>query len=308
LTGHVQGKVVITVRFITLGNFYAFVYLVMMALSAVWVNRFHQVASQPLMLGVVSLAAILFYNAIERHQLARVYRAILRFPILWLAMSVFFALTWGLIFYASIHASPRAAIVIFYLVVAVLGYALDYQRISTVICFLALAGGMYLLPELTLQTATISVLAGVCGYLYMWASGRYAQQASLSATQVLAVRFYVLLLGSVVACALSPVGMHVNITLPGWQLIASFVLLIFFNLTPNFCAQQGIILMGANQFAKVTCWTPVFTFGVQGLFEGVWDIKVFCLCLSVSSLLALLTQRFKADSVTESVLDIPEKA
>jgi len=240
------------------------------------------------MLLIVSGVAIVFYNLVNANALGRIYNSLRMLPFLWLLMSLSFALTWGLVYFSSIHASPRAAMVIFYLVVASLGYASDGAWLYAALCVVGFCLGFVLLPELTPVTGIAGLFSGICGYLYMQLSGEYAIQANLSASQVLALRFYILFFASLIVVFFSKGVYHIHAPVHVLQTIAAFMLLIVFNLVPNFCAQKSIILIGANRFSQIIAWTPVFTFLVQGVFEGVWNGSIFLLCLSVSLLLALL--------------------
>lgn len=270
------------------GNLFAALYVIVMALSVVWLDKLHQSMSASFMLFIVSLSAIILYSASSVKQLKKSYQSISQFPLQWLCMSLSFALTWWLMYFTTIHASPRAAIVIFYLVVGCLGCLLDRHIFASLLCVISIILSILMLHELTLYTVISGIGCGVFGYVYMHSSGRYAELAGLSASQVLSIRFqplfFAALLGVVIGDGALPslTGMHVL------SMAISLTLLILFNLLPNYCAQKSIMLAGTNRFSQIIAYTPAITFVVQGLFDQVWDWKILALCLTISILLNYL--------------------
>lgn len=268
---------------------YAFLYVVVMALSVVWVGHLHDYFSAALMLLMVSFSAIVIYSLGSLSRLAEAYSSIVCYPWLWVCMSVTFAVTWWLMYFTTIYASPRAAIVVFYLVVGSMGCLFDKQVSGVVLCVIALIMSVWLLPELSIITVISGIGCGLAGYVYMFSSGRYAKLASLTASQVLGVRFFPLFFSALAVVLLIPHQyVFMNDSIHFLKIILAVSLLIAFNLLPNYCAQKSIMFSGPNRFSQIIAYTPAATFLIQGVFHHTWDWKIMVLCLVVSMLLSCL--------------------
>lgn len=270
------------------GGVFAFFYVVIMAFSVVWIGQLQNNFSEPMMLMIVSLAAIVIYNLLSLRHIRKAYVAIAASPLYWLGMSLFFALTWCFIFFSTIHASPRSTITVFYLTLAMLGCVFDKKYIFVLISCIFIIASFYLFPEFTAVTRLASLASGVCCYIYMRCSELFAVKNELEAHQVLSVRFYILFIMSIVLMYFQ--FRHAVPAISGSMLFVYFalLLLIFFNLMPNFCAQKGILMLGTKKFSQFIIWTPVFTFVLQGLFNHEWNLQALGLCLAASLLLVLI--------------------
>lgn len=274
------------------GGLYSFFYVVLMAFSVVWVSHIHTDFTTASMLMLVSFSAIVIYSISNIKKLKETYASIGKFPVSWLLMSASFALTWWLMYVTSIYASPRAAVVVFYLVVGLLGSWSNKQHWGVIFCLVALGMSVFLLNELKPITIVSSLWCGIFGYLYMYFSESYAKKASLSASQVLAVRFLLLFFVSVLyQYFISKHELSIGLSVHDLFWLPKLGLLVGFNLLPNYCAQQGIMLIGTSRFSQIIAFTPTVTFLIQGLFNGVWSIEVLALCLFVSVFLSILFVR-----------------
>jgi len=279
-------------QFLKKGNLFSAMYVIIMAFSVVWIDFLKENFNQFLMLALVSFSAIVFYNAIAIRSLKKAYSSILRHPSHWFFMSFFFAMTWWLIYFTTIHTSPRAVMVSFYLVVAICGCFFDKKYLYAIFCIIAFIIGFLILPELTIKTIFPSVMCGLCGYVYMKLSGTYAKKNSLSATQLLATRFYILFFISVIYIFFfKRTGFHVSLDSNLFLTTGSLILLIIFNLAPNYCAQRGVVLIGVDKFSQAITATPVLTFILQGFYENKWNIGALILCAMVSLLLNLIAHQ-----------------
>jgi hypothetical protein len=275
-----------------IGDLYAFTYVMLLAMSVIWVHSLHTVIHESLMLLIVSASAILIYNIISIKSLKCTYKSILRTPVHWAAMSLVFALTWGLMYFSTIQASPRASIVLFYLVVALLGCISNRQLFYSLCCAAAILISINILPELTTKTIFSGILSGIAGYFYMKLSETYARSNKLEASQVLAVRFYFMFFMSLLYITLSKHALvHINFNGSVFWLIGSLILLIIFNLVPNYCAQKSLVLVGTNKFSQIISLTPAVTFILQGIYEKQWNTYVLILCVVISLLLNFISQR-----------------
>lgn len=243
------------------------------------------------MLLIVSASAIIIYNLVNATSLKKIYSSILITPYHWVAMSLSFAMTWWTIYFSTIHASPRATIVIFYLVLALLSSLYYKKIIQSACCIVGIVVSIYMLPELDTTTILTSLLSGLFGYGYMKYSEYYAVNNQLKASQVLAIRFYMLFALSVLYLHFSAdstllTSAHYNL----FRVILDLSILILFNLAPNYCAQKSIMAIGTNKFSQIISITPVITFLLQGLFEKKWNASILILCLAVSLLLNVISK------------------
>lgn len=280
-------------RFLDSGIFSGIMYVVIMAMSVVWIGKLGSYFHESFMLFVVSTSAIVFYNFLNVGSLKKVYGAVKQYPLIFTALSVTFASTWWLTFYSATHASPRATIVVLYLVLAILGCFFSKKYMYAAACTLALIVSIFILDELTLITTGTTLGAGVSCYAYMNLTGLYAKKGQLSGSQVLAVRFYLLAILS---------GSYILFFghyyfWAGWTATDyvshgfSLLLLIIFNLLPNYYAQKGVMQIEASKFSQIISVTPLATYILEGVFMHNWGIGVLVICAVVSGLLIYSNRR-----------------
>lgn len=270
---------------------YPVLYIVLIALSSNWIKLVEHSFSQPFMIFIVSLSGVVIYNFSCLKDLRATYQAVLAAPHYWFLMSVTFALTWWLVYYSTIQASPQSSMTIFYLTLALLGCVFDRRYVMAVICAFYVGSAIFLFPELTWITRVTIIISSIACYMYMRYSELYAIKNKLEARQVLAVRFYLLLMLSIFLLFLSPVPPVLRLGESNMFLVTSLAFLVLFNLLPNFIVQKGVVAVGTEKFSQLSVWAPVSTFALQGVFTGHWSVNAMLLCLSASLLLVFVHRR-----------------
>lgn len=273
------------------GNALAVVYSLVMAFSVVWVSKLESSFHESFMLITVSIAAVIFYNLVNYKSLSKPYKSILSHPLHWLAMSFSFAMTWWLTYFSSIHGSPRLIMVDLYLILAICSCMARKQHLCALICLASLAVSFKLIPEANLTNIVSSSICGIFCYIYMHLSETYAKLNKLGASQLLSIRFYFLLFFSVIYAALfDHYHLKFDFNYSHATLIAllSLILLIIFNLLPNFLAQKGTVLIGTSKFSRLITITPALTFFLEGVVKNHFDTVLMLLFVFVSILLNVI--------------------
>ncbi|MGJ3499908.1 hypothetical protein PsalN5692_04000 (plasmid) [Piscirickettsia salmonis] len=273
------------------GNAFAIVYSLVMAFSVVWVSNLESSFHESFMLIIVSVAAVIFYNLINLKSLSKPYKSILNHPLHWLAMSFSFAMTWWLTYFSAIHGSPRLIMVALYLVLAICSCIAKKHYLCASICLVSLVVSFELIPEANIINIITSSICGIFCYIYMYLSETYAKLNKLGAAQLLSIRFYFLLFFSVIYAALfDHYHLKFDFNYSHTTLIAllSIILLITFNLLPNFLAQKGVVLIGTNKFSRIITITPALTFFLEGFVHNHFDTVLMLLFVSISILLNVI--------------------
>lgn len=260
---------------------YPISYSFVMAFSVLWIDKLGDIFVTSTMLGFVAIFATVFYNAINLKNIVRSHISIFQNFKDWFLMSFSFAMTWLFTYYSVIYGSPRLSLISYYLILPIITSLFSKIYIRAFIFVLLLSLCYVFFPESNYTNIPIFILCGIFGYLYMKFSEIYANSSKLSATSVLSTRFYILIITSFILCSIChnyDIMIETSNTSLNNEIIMLLVLACF-NLLPNYIAQKGIIISGANNFAKIISFTPMVIFVLQGFVLMEWDVMSLILCL-----------------------------
>lgn len=268
-----------------MGYLKSILYVLIIAASTVWVDRLgSQFSPQFLLLGT-SIFATVFFNIARIKQFKQNHLTIMKAPWLWLLLSTSLAATWWFTYYGAIHASARMLLSVMFISIAMFGCILEKKILRTIACIITLAAIYKVVPEANPINMIICVLAGATGYIYFKTSKVYTDKFSITPMDVLAIRFYLLILSSAIAVIffdMSSVNHIASLT----SILFTLIVLGLFNLVlPNYFSQSGLTSLGVFKFSLITSFLPFVTFFVQYAFFGEWSVAMMLVCLLASIVL-----------------------
>ena len=146
------------------GYIQAILYVLVMAISTVWVNHLGEHISVALLLFGVSLIAMLFFNIARLPYIVRNHKTIMQTPMLWLLMTISMLLVWWLSYYTAIHASASFSIAILFLWQALCAAIVKKHWIAAFLSLLVWIAIYYLAPKATPLTFFTATLSGILAY------------------------------------------------------------------------------------------------------------------------------------------------
>ena len=268
-----------------IGYSQAILYVLIIATSTIWVGSLGDHISIGLLLLGASLVAILFFNMIRYKHFIHNHKTITQTPILWLLMTISLLLIWWLTYYSAIHSSASFVIATVFLLQATCAAAIKKHIISVVLSLLVWISIYYLAPNSTPITFVTASLTGILMYIYYRLSLAYAIKYKMKALDILAIRFYPLLLFSLIYIlfeAQQHLPLYTGSNLQ--EIIIVLIILGFLNMViPNFFSHSSILNIGAEKFSFITTSTPLLTFLLEGVFLTTWSWTLLLAC-SLSSL------------------------
>lgn len=284
------------------GYFDAAMYVIVMAVSFVFLNKFCQQIDPVIALFAMSFIAIVSFNLMNHKQLRSTYRACLENKLLYLVMSGGLALDWVCMLYASYFADPFIAMSGLFIFLAIIGFSRLYIKnksrvnLFSIILLIISALVLYFAYQIDnkLQHLGLGILlgmiAGIGFYLYIASSGELAKRSNLSTMQVLATRFWLLFIGMAFF-----VPSH-NL----WQIIANNILALILIayaslIIPIYFSQQAIKKLGSNTTAIFISFVPPVTYIFYVLYNHnlLWGNVIVCIIITVALVLPYALRIFK---------------
>lgn len=263
-------------------------YVVLSAISFVFIDKVGSKIDPMLLLFMMVCISMLWFHAINIAKLKHIYSACLNDAWRFLWVMIFIGVNWLCSIYAPSNADPFIYLAANFVSQAMAGYIDNFIKTKTkvaLISFALLAVSLVILYYnyhiLAGRSVAIGiwlgVLGGFVGYFYSMLSARFQLKAQLSSTQVLAVRFWLLLIGlglyleyrhQVIRCSVTEF-----VTLVGM----AFLCLII----PIYFLQQALKKNGAQFIAKYAARTPLVIFILYSLSQREFNLGNFMVCLII---------------------------
>ncbi len=217
--------------------------------------------------------ATIYFHSVNIHALKNMYRLAWIDKSRWLLVMILVALIWLTTFYGS-SISPSIFMVLYFSVAAFLGLVTTIRQQQEKKYSLLIVGlGMLLTvsfiivimlnqtfklaPKTTLLLLMYGVIGGVTSFLYMRQSYLFSKKTTLKPTQILAVRFW-LLIG--ICILLAPMHEVRPSLLNIWNIIIIVMVSIISLILPLYFNQKGIIEAGPEINAIIGGYTPALTY------------------------------------------------
>ena len=274
-----------------IGYLYALFYIITIAVSLVWVDSLGDIYPIGYLLFATTLTATVFFNGCCLKSIRSTYAAINQEPILWLYLSITVLITWGFSYYTTVHASATIAVCLFFTSQALLSNIHQKKYTFSFLCLALIGLVCYAAKQGTWLSYLAGILSGFCSYLYFKASCIYSKKLNKKPIQVLAVRYYLLLVISL-GLVIEDIITHQSIVVHHHSFSFSLITLILLGLSnmviPNFFSQCSVQKIGPAAFAYISTLIPVITYLCQGVIQKEWDMLMLSTSILVFILLNLI--------------------
>ena len=265
----------------SVGFLYAFVYVLCIVFSFLGIQKISHQISVYFILLTSTFLAILVFNAINISSFIKIHRLIFSDFKDWAIMTGYITLVWGLGFIAAAE-NAYLFVTLFFLTNA-LSAAVYYRHRgkSLAIGLVILAIGFLEPGYLTAKIYSIG--AGIFGFSYLLTSVNFSKKHQLTATQILAIRFYPLLIFSIIMCFWFQDSINTTWT---WLEVGILIILAVFNqILPNFLSQAAAHNLQVKQFSFTISFIPFLAFIGNGIMYNEWNIILCLLSLLASFVL-----------------------
>lgn len=280
-----------------IGYLFGLGFCIATALSTTMIHGVSTVFGPFFSLFCTTLLGIIYFNVVNISKLREIYCACFQEKYLWILISLCVSGNWITTFYALSQINPFVFLFTYFSSSAIVGAFFQYlktkQHASMMIAILLLLM-LFIFFEFHHVGYSFSLVAGISsaiasaffGYGYRRTSVTFSQKTKLSATGVLAVRFYLLLLIAFILSLMQKqfgvINLHVGV-----QFI---VLSVVTFLIPLYCMQRSVLLIGAEYFSILTSLCPAIT-AILMLYHGQVHtvFYIFSLTLFIISLMKKFT-------------------
>lgn len=271
----------------------ALIYVVLTAVSFVFLNQLISEIDPWVALVIMSGYALVLFNALNFRGLVNSYQAIIREKLIWIAMVLMLAIDWISMVFASFYSDPFVAMAALFIATAVIGFLRLYlvQRkiiylLSTglllLVIGLMLVGYNTLAGKSVIIGISLGLAAGVAFYGYIASSAELAARQKLSSLAVLATRFWGVFLIAVVVVKWELV-LALNVRQYLELLLVSLGALII----PIYFNQQAIAKLGAELTAVFISLVPPLTYLIYIIYLGHFNLLNGIICASITAALLL---------------------
>lgn len=249
-------------------------YCLVSALSVIYIGHINQSINPILSELITFIIGMLFFHACNMRVLPRIYRTCLQQKKTWFLINVWTAMIWLGTFYALNEIDAVLFIALFMGLMPLITYFLAWARkienyalkhllfgLSVLVLMLLLIyqslANVYYDNHLTLLLGCIYTLIGaVGGALYLLDTKNLQTQGQLSSSQILAIRFFVL----IAICLIWSITNHSILQIFKLPYLNLILLALLTSILPMYCLQVSLRKIGALRFSFLMPFTPIITY------------------------------------------------
>lgn len=281
---------------------YAIGYIFCVALVSVIRAKLLLELSPIIVLLISSVLGCSYFHLIDYKESLNIYKKFFDKKILFLNLNLIVALMWFATYYSIYFSSAAIFVFEFFMVGGCLSILCRNNTLSLSNKSLSLPLIILILMPLFIYKAQcigilLGILAGVLGFTYNMLSNKAALLLDLSASQILASRFWLLIALSTI---LVPMDFLTQITLRAFIItlfitVLSFVLQVWLN-------QKSVITIGGMESSYISSYAPALTFVIQGVLLGNWAFPI--LILSVLGTMCILCDSWIRENNNEKIFGL----
>ena len=253
-------------------SIYTLSYCLVYSLASVLISSLDNLPIQ-LSLVITTIIAIIYFNGVNINQLTITYKKFSAHKQLWLLVNILVFVMWLFAYLGIQYSNANFFNLIFFMVLGLIAACNNKQIIKSLVIIVPL-----LIAALTHMQYGLgfifAVIGGVAGYYYNVTSKKLIDKTQASATQLLAVRFFVIL---IVLIPFLPT--HSIQLLSLHHLALLFIVAICSFIIPLYLSQKGLIKLGVKHHSALLTFTPFMTFVLQGIILNQWSILMLILSL-----------------------------
>ncbi len=272
-------------------------YVLSMSIGLVLLDNVTQHISPILSLLITSVFAIVFFHLATKTKFKHIYHVCRQYRYLWLIINIIVCIIWVCSYYSVKWIGPTALLFLFFLAMTSAHWArellvkksfnINIINIILPIIFIVIFCIFNHPKGAILKGIIPGVIAGVAGSYYNSYSKTFAKNGQLTANDVLAVRFYAILL-------LTPFFLKsadfININLMDIGKLMLISLMTF--ILPLYMSQRSLMQLTLGQHTAIITLTPLGAYVVQGLATGHWSVLL--LSMSTIAVVFLLGSEYRA--------------
>lgn len=241
-------------------------YVLFTAISFVFLDEIIAHIDKLAALSIMSICAIVVFNILNYQHLKTTYKTCLQYWRIFLVMSIALAIDWYTMVTSANQSDPFVAMSALFIALSLVGFAKEFitrRNYSALISIALLSLAVVVLlfgyhvpiGKSILSGLIYGAIAGFAFYVYVYSSARLSTIANMQVIEILATRFWVLFLLSLVLVRTDAlVQLH-------WFDVLKLVLVSFGALIiPIYCNQKSIEKLGANATAIFISLVPPITY------------------------------------------------
>lgn len=253
---------------------YSLLFVVICSCSGVLVQKLYFLVSPALSLLVTACIATAYFNLVNLNRLKATYRYCWRERKLWLAIMLIVALMW----YCTMNAPGLIGAALYNFIyftwLGALGFLFlsfsqkhgTLKHLCAGICSLFLIA--ILLTDFFYQHGVslkellgifLSIVGGTTSFIYFKQTQALTQRTSLSASQVLATRYFLTIFLMIALLPLHHQNVPLSFTTICWLVVLAFISLI----APLYCIQKALEKISSEHNAIYVSLTPIVTALIQ---------------------------------------------
>lgn len=273
---------------------YALMYSLCVALVSIYRQYLMKDIPPIFILCVSSAISMVYFHLINFSEIQTMYQKILREKKLFFILNVVVAMIWICAFYSIFFSSATLYTYEYFLFGACMSLFFTKYKLKSLL-FLGAHVFLIIIPCFLfpndMKGIILGMIAGCLGYIYNHLSSEIYRKLSLTSTQILASRFWLLFVVSLFWVNNLPAFTISQFQL--WNVLGMAFLSFIFQIWLN---QQSIFTVGSKKTSYICGLVPMITYLCQGFLLHQWTISVFFLSVSASLLIAfvLMLQRENA--------------
>lgn len=266
----------------------AFFYVLFTAVSFTFIDKLDDHINPYISLLCLTIFATIFFNAINYKNLKTMYMGCLNNKSLYLGITLCIGVNWLCSIFAPNQSDPFIYLALSFITMAICGFVFIkknnkqdyYVHYGCILVFIIMIIFIHRYYEIGKNRSLnfgiiIGIISGLSGYLYGYISNSFAKKASLNATQVLGVRFWLLIIMLIIVV----LSQHLNLNVIKENLGVLFLMSLLSMIVPNYFNQSSLIKLGVTRRAIFVVITPGITFLIYSISAMRFDKINFIIAL-----------------------------
>lgn len=248
-----------------------------------------------LSLVITSLFAIIFFHLFTKTKIKEIYQVCWAYRSEWFLLNIIVAIIWLCTYYCVKWLNPTACLFLFFLAMTSTYWARELIKIKKLnrglinIILPILFIGIFYYFYSTDLTSKLGILAGmisgIFGSFYNSCSKSFSDHGKLTASDVLAVRFYLILFFTPFLLTPSIMSSIDFLNVAKLLLVSLFTFIL-----PLYMNQRSIMSLTLDKHVMVVSSLPLVAYLIQGFATQQWSLLM--LIMSALTLLFLIVSQY----------------
>lgn len=266
-------------------------YVLLTAISFNFLNYFSRSSSPYIILFSGCIIAVCFFHCVNYNHIKKIYLSCIKDKYSWLKIMLLILVNWVTAFLATCHGSAFTYIFFSFAISALFGLGYSYWSskrqssmiyIIIVVIIVGFSGICTMIGQYASGLAVcFAILSGISGYYYSVESAYFSKNNNLSASQILAARFWLLLIFSGTMLYFDSHN-SLNVKTISYGCIIGFSTFII----PIYLFQHGVLKLGANRNSVIRGFTPFIAILMQYIIYSQATIIEFIMSFLLGMALA----------------------